>query len=71
MGRLKCITPVLKMSGTQYCPSIRTTLGLDAAATYTMRDVWRAKDEGSTKGAWTDPAVPAHGVTFVVLSPAK
>jgi hypothetical protein len=36
-----------------------------------VRDVWRSKDLGVFDGAFTDPAVPAHGVTFLVLTPAS
>lgn len=34
-----------------------------------VRDVWRERDAGVFDGAFTDDAVPAHGVTFLVLTP--
>ena len=35
-----------------------------------VRDVWRGSDAGVFDASFTDPAVPAHGVTFLVLTPA-
>lgn len=34
-----------------------------------VRDVWSGRDAGVFDGAFTDGAVPAHGVTFLVLTP--
>lgn len=46
-------------------------LGLAAQQEMHVRDVWSEKDVGSHSGSYTEPAVPAHGVTLLVLSPVK
>ena len=33
-----------------------------------VRDVWGGRDVGVFNGTFTDAAVPAHGVTFLLLS---
>eukprot|EP01047_Picozoa_sp_COSAG01_P061120 COSAG01_NODE_7588_length_3137_cov_2.868334_1_plen_457_part_00 len=46
-------------------------LGLPAQQEMHVRDVWFAKDAGSYSSSYTEPAVPAHGVTLLVLTPVK
>ena len=46
-------------------------LGLAAKQEMHVRDVWSAKDVGSYSGSYTEAAVPAHGVTLLVLTPVK
>lgn len=46
-------------------------LGLAPQQQMHVRDVWSAKDAGSHSGSYTEPAVPAHGVTLLVLTPVK
>ena len=45
------------------------TLGGARPGPLSVRDVWRSKDLGIYDGAFTDTEVPAHGVTFLVLTP--
>ena len=45
-------------------------LGVPRPGPLRVRDVWRGQDVGVFNGSYTDPAVPAHGVAFLILSPA-
>lgn len=37
----------------------------------TVRDVWEGRDAGVFNGSYTETEVPAHGVTFLLLSRPK
>jgi hypothetical protein len=58
-----------------YKPSAITAewsmLGLSTQQKMHLRDVWSAKDAGLHSGSYTEPAVPAHGVTLLVLTPVQ
>ena len=46
-----------------------SVLGLQNEAEMSVFDVWRNTTMGSTKRSFTDPMVPAHGVTLLILTP--
>ena len=46
-------------------------LGLAAGQKMSVRDVWAKADVGVHSGSYTEPAVPSHGVTLLVLTPTK
>eukprot|EP01045_Picozoa_sp_COSAG04_P026557 COSAG04_NODE_3708_length_2592_cov_1.251103_3_plen_276_part_00 len=46
-------------------------LGLPADAKMSVLDVWRNRTTAVSQGSWTDPAVPGHGVTLLILTPVQ
>lgn len=48
-----------------------STLGLENEVEMSVFDVWRNRTTGSAKRSFTDPVVPAHGVTLLILTPTK
>jgi hypothetical protein len=48
-----------------------SALGLEDEAEMSVLDVWRSTTTSSAKGSFTDPAVPGHGVTLLILTPVE
>ena len=44
-------------------------VGAAAGRTYTVRDAWAAADVGDFVDSYTPPAIPAHGVATLLLTP--
>ena len=47
-----------------------TDLKIPASQKMEVLDVWRDQRHAQVQGSWADPAVPARGVTLLILTPA-